>query len=184
MDTAQYLGELERKIETRYQREKVRYERDMEALARMRAIDREGHGSTLAEAVHKVAERTDLGSTKGKLEVTKSLQENEKPPITSSGQNGAVEKFSLRREIEKVLPELGAHGDITQGAVRQKLEGQFPHYHDFMRPASVSSTLRRLASAGDLLLVSKGTGSEPNIYRLPEYVDNDEGQEELGELRE
>lgn len=184
MNSAQYLDELEKKIEVRYQRERARYERDMEALARVRAIDSEGAETTLAEAVHEIAERTDLGSTEKKPEVATSPQEKESSVVAPSERNGAVERFSLRREIEKIIPELGIQGDITQGAVRQRLERLFPDHHDLMRAASVSSTLRRLADAGNLVLVSKGTGSEPNIYRLPEYVDNGNGQEELGQVRE
>lgn len=184
MNTVQYLDELEKKIEARYQREKARYEFDKQALARMRAIDSEGVETTLTEAVHEIAERTDLGSTEEKPEVVTSPQEKGEPDVASSERNGAVERFSLRREIEKIILESGTQGDITQGEVRKQLEKQFPEHHDFMRPASVSSTLRRLANAGNLVLVSKGTGSEPNIYRLPEHVNNDNGQEELGELRE
>ena len=155
----------------------------MEALARMRAIDREGDETALTEAVHKIAERTDLDATEETAEITTPAKEEEKPVIAPSEQNGAVERFSLRREIEKIIPELGAQGDITQGAVRQSLEKRFPDHHDLMSAASVSSTLRRLANAGDLVLISKGTGSEPNIYRLPEYANNGNGQKELGELK-
>ena len=184
MDTAQYLDELEKKIEARYQKEKSRYEFDKEALARMRAIDREGGETTLTEAVHQIAERTDPTTTEEKPKVVVPPREKEPSVSTPSERNGTVERFSLRREIEKMIPELGAQGDITQGEVRKRLEKQFPDHHDFMRAASVSSTLRRLANAGDLVLVSKGTGSEPNIYRLPEHVSSGGGQEELGELRE
>ena len=183
MDIAQYLDELERKIEARYQSEKARYEFDKEALVRVRAIDSEDNGTTFTEVVHEIAERTDLGESERKPKAVTPTQEKEKPAIALSERNGTVERFSLRREIEKIIPELGTQGDITQGAVRQSLENRFPDHRDLMRAASVSSTLRRLVDAGDLVLVYRGTGSEPNIYQLPEYV-NSSRQEELGQLKE
>lgn len=104
---------------------------------------------------------------------------------SSSNQNGiGTERFSVRREIEKLLSEFPADRDVIQGEIRLELEKRFPQYEDLLKAATVSSILRRLANAGDLVLVSKGSGSEPNRYRLTEQTSVNEDQEESSELRE
>ena len=106
-------------------------------------------------------------------------------PDSSSGQaDAAMKRFSVRGEIERLLSELDPRKDIKQGEIRYELEKRFPEHGDSLKPASISSSLRRLVDAGKLVLVSKGSGSEPNIYRLPGYVNSGNGQEELGEVRE
>lgn len=164
MKRSEYL-DLKKKIE-------ARYKRDMEALERVWAIVNEYSDSApTSKAVNEIVEQTASDS--------KEKPENHRPE-----QNGLVERFSLRREIENILSEFDVHEAITQGEVRQRLEARFPGHEAFMHSASVSSALRHIAQAGDLVLVSKGTGSEPNRYRLPEHNTNNRDQEELGELRE
>jgi len=90
------------------------------------------------------------------------------PPETPSNGTipGSYRRFSVIREIRDALPDLG--GDITQGQVRQKLAEKFPDQVARIQPASVSSALRRLLEAGELELVSEGSGSDPNVYRRVE----------------
>ncbi len=96
----------------------------------------------------------------------------------------ARSKFSIRREVENLLPELEPNHDVVQGEIKRILQNRFPQHEDSIKAASVASTLRRLASAGVLVRVSEGSGSEPNRYRVPAQETEAENQEELSELRE
>lgn len=161
MKRAEYLR-LKDKIE-------ARYKRDMEALERVWAIANEGSQSTLtSETVHEIVEQASPAS-------------EEEPAAAQNGHGGPAKRFSLRREIEKMLPEFGPGQDITQGEVRHRLERRFPDHGDFFHSASVSSALRRIAQSGDLVLVSTGSGNEPNRYRKPgdENARGEEQEEKL-----
>ena len=78
--------------------------------------------------------------------------------------------LSPRREIEKILVGFEPGREVTQGEIREELKRRYPEHEDSFRPASVSSALRRVVEAGALVCVSKGVGSEPNVYRKP-YLD-------------
>lgn len=159
MNRNDYL-ELRAKIE-------ARCKKDIEALDRVWAIANEDNESALTpEAVHEIVEQVNRSPE----EQPSTLAPSEGSPAVQSGQNGALRRWSLRKEIEKMLPEFGADEDITSGNVRRTLAERFPGHTAFMQPASVSSALRRIAQSGDLVLVSTGTGSEPNRYRRPEGV--------------
>ncbi len=100
----------------------------------------------------------------------------------SVGLNGNAEsRLSIRREIENLLPEMNPSRDVVQGEVTRRLQDRFPQHKDSITAASVSSSLRRLENAGVLVLSSKGSGSEPNRYRLPGSEERNESQEELRE---
>lgn len=153
-------SELKKKIESRYKK-------DLEALERVWTIANEDSESALTpKAVDEIIDQAESTS-------------KEQSSVLQNGHDGPVKRFSLRREIERMITEFGPDEDITQGDIRHKLEHQFPDHSDFFQSASVSSALRRIAQSGDLVLISTGTGSEPNRYRKPEDVDA--GSEEQGE---
>jgi hypothetical protein len=152
MRREEYL-ELREKIE-------ARYKRDIEALERVWIIANEHSESKASpETIREVVEQA----------ATTPEQESE---TASNDQNREVRRFSLRREIEALLPEFAPDEDITQGEVRRRLGQRFPGYEDFMKSASVSSALRRIAQSDDLVLVSVGSGSEPNRYRRSSGIEN------------
>ncbi len=167
-----YLEDLEAKVQAKCERDLKTIRQAREALGQVRAIAGEyGESADFSDIVSGI-----IGQT------TSSITEERN--LDAHGQNGLEERFSLRREIEAILPEFGAGNDITQGGVREKLMERFPNHEASMQPASISSSLRRIESAGGLVLFSKGSGSEPNRYRLPEQVSANGSQEELSEMRE
>lgn len=142
------------------------YKRDMEALQRVWAIANEDNEPALtSETVHEIVEQVDRSPE----EQLSALAPSEGSPAVQS-ENGALKRWSLRKEIERLLPEFGADEDITSGKVKRTLMERFPDHTAFMHSASVSSALRRIAQSGKLVLVSTGIGSEPNRYRKPEDV--------------
>lgn len=146
----------------------------MEALERVWALANEDEESALtSETVHEIVEQVDRSPE----EQPRTLAPSEGSPAVQS-QNGELRRWSLRKEIEKMLPEFGADEDITSGNVRRTLEERFPGHKAFLHSASVSSALRRMAQAGDLVRVSTGAGNEPHRYRKPEGGDAREEQQE------
>ncbi len=172
MRSEKYLEDLEAKVQAKCERDLKTIRQAREALKQVRAIaDEYGESADLSNIVSGI-----IGQTASRIE-------EERVP-DSHEQNGLEDRFSLRREIEAILPEFGAGNDVTQGGVREKLIERFPNHEASIQPASISSSLRRIASAGGLVLVSEGSGSQPNRYRLPEQASDSESQEELSELRE
>ncbi len=170
MRPEEYLEDLEAKVQAKCQRHLKIIRQAREALGQVQAIaDEYGESADLSDIVSGI-----IGQTASRVEEEQTSDSHE--------QNGLAKKFSLRREIEAILPEFGAGNDITQGDVREKLLERFPNHEASIQPASISSTLRRIESAGDLVFFSKGSGSEPNRYRLPEQASVNESQEELSEL--
>lgn len=170
MRPEKYLEDLEAKVQAKCQKDLKIIRQARETLGQLRAIaDEYGDSADFSDIVSEI-----IGKTASRVE--------EEQTSGSHEQNGLVEKFSLRREIEAILPEFGAGNDITQGGVREKLLERFPNHEASIQPASISSSLRRIESNGGLVLFSRGSGSEPNRYRLPEPASVNESQEELSEL--
>ena len=114
MERREYLA-LREKIVARYERETARYERDLEALERVWAIANEDNESALtSEAVHEVAEQVEPSPE----EQVRTLAPSQGSPAVQDGQNGTLRRWSLRKEIERLLPEFGADEDIYSGKVR------------------------------------------------------------------
>jgi hypothetical protein len=169
-------------LASEYRRDKeareLKYKRDKRTLEQalrgvQQAVTSENEDSAPTAAIHEGVDRVDAGQDEEGISPTPGKQDATK----TSG-------FSLRREIEKLLLEFGPGQDITQGKVRQRLEERFPEHKESLRPAAVYSGLRRIAKAGGLVLVSEGSGSTPNRYRLPEHGEDNRSQEELSALRE
>lgn len=186
----QMLSRLETKLEetdSNYERDRealeIQYSREKKALRRAivgvrGALSTEESGS--GPRVVEKEEQPDLN--------TLNHQEVTEIPPNGSGE-GDVEglnigRFSARREIENLLAETESTDDVMQGEITRRLQERFPQHADSIRAATVSSALRRLANAGRLILVSSGSGSEPNRYRIPTDENREESQEELSELRE
>lgn len=194
------LKDVRSKLESELENLESGYESDRQALERRYKDEKEPlqqalKGVQVALGTHSESDTTS-GNTREKEDQTgSSLPVGESSAVVSF--NGAksprvsapseqadtvAEQFSTRREIEKLLSEFATDQDVIQGEIRHELEKRFPQHKDLFKAATVSSILRRLASAGSLVLVSKGAGSEPNIYRLPDRSNG--SQDELSELRE
>lgn len=176
-------SEHDREIEAVHLKHKSRREALQQAINSVTIALEDGKESeTIPEPVREGADSVLSGI---KSDEAEHLNGTGTAQNSSQNQNGTdTRKFSARREIEKLLPELDPEKDITQGEVRYELEERFPKHKDSLKAASISSALRRLVDAGKLILVSKGSGAEPNIYRLTEHINSGNGQEELGEVRE
>jgi len=163
MRRAEYQ-QLKAKIEARYRR-------DIEALERVWIIANEyGDSRPSPETIREVVEQA-------------ATPPGGEPEAKPNEQNGEIKRFSLRREIENMLPEFGPDEDITSGNVKRTLMERFPGHDAFMHSASVSSALRRIAQSGDLVLVSTGKGSEPNRYRKPGDENTSKQEETLLKAR-
>jgi hypothetical protein len=163
-------------LDLKHKRKRERLEQAQKWVQQVKVIASENEDSALTEAIREGVGRVDDLSL---VEVTSNT-------AVHTGQQNSTRtgRFSLRREIEKLLPEFEPGQDITQGEVRQRLEVRFPEHTAYLRPATVSSALRRIAKAGSLVQVSEGSGSTPNRYRLPEHSEDNTNQEELSALRE
>lgn len=187
------LPQLERALKTA----DSEYEKDKEVLVERLERRHKRRKEALQQAINNV--QTALGRSgdsksvleEGDLSLTGELPSTIVHPNGSekeilaplSEQTGsATERFSVRREIEKMISELEPEQEITQGEIRDELERRFPEHKASLRPATVSSALRRIANSDDgtLVLVSKGSGSEPNRYRKRE-AQHAGGQEEQEE---
>lgn len=194
IEVKEHLSELEAALKD------VDSERDRELGAVH--LKYKSRAEALEQAINSVA--IALGDVEKPETIMNSINEDEESslsgvmPDTAEHLNGVradqdssddrsgtgMKRFSARREIENLLPALGPERDIKQGEIRYELEERFPEHKDSLKAASIASALRRLVDAGKLVLVSKGSGSEPNIYRLSKHISKGNGQEELGELKE
>lgn len=185
-------SELEN-VDSEYQRDKEalerRYESEIGALRQaLRGVQAALGESRELEAATPMAHKTDeatLSPPREELDSTIHSNGFGRESLTTSSEQTetATEGFSVRHEIETLLSEFQPDQDVTQGEIRRELERRFPEHKASLQASTISSALRRIAKAGDLVKVYEGTGSEPNIYRLPDH-DDINNQKELSELRE
>jgi hypothetical protein len=180
------LHDIQAKLETALKTLESEYRRDTEARDLKYKRDRRPYEQALKGVQLAIAsEHEGSALTEDQVDDLSLVDVTSNTAVHAGQQNDTrTRKFSLRREIEKILPEFEPGQDITQGKVRQRLEERFPEHIESLKPAAVYSALRRIARAGGLVLVSEGSGSTPNRYRLPEHGEENRDQEELSALRE
>jgi hypothetical protein len=179
-------------LEARLGQMDVQYERDREVRERKHKRETEPLRASLsylkaAQAALEGAMKPERGLevpsqsvivTPPRGETNGSTPSRGSTKVASNGAKG----FSPRREIEKLLLEMEPGQDIKQGEIRLVLESRFPQHKPLLKAPTISSALRRISKAGGLVKVSEGSGSEPNVYRLPDHSHG--GQEESSELSE
>ncbi|MBA2440917.1 MAG: hypothetical protein H0V53_00710 [Rubrobacter sp.] len=161
----------------------VKYSREKKALRQALGGMRDALGIEESEGTAKaVGEEGQPDLSVLRREATAGIYPN--GTSKESAGTPSVERFSVRREIENLLADIEPSCDVTQGEITRKLQERFPQHEGSIKAATVSSVLRRLKESGKLVLVSSGSGSEPNRYRMQTYESENGSQEELSELRE
>ena len=90
----------------------------------------------------------------------------QKPKKSTSSLNGerAPRTPGIKETVRNILPEINK--DFTLHDVEDKLAESDSEIAAKIKKASLSSVLKRLEAEGDIVIVERGTGKRPSIYRL------------------